>query len=183
MQEINNEIKFHQEMIMLLTKQRYAMDSSNGVDKKNLREKLKRLKNKKQIPKRSSRVHIDNIFEDDLIDRKIDARKTIKDNDDDINRIRTREMELIKSGVSPLDAKEQTRKELYPQSIKSKDSRNHELLAIKDSSDEENNIEEITNNLFHTPSIIQKLEHLGVIETENNYDNEDIIDEVVIYDE
>jgi len=235
--DIRSNIQFHQEMIMILTKQRYDMMSMGSlvvpdpsfydpnVDclgrpckrkdnesifsrKKCLREKLKkhkkgklerRNKNKKKEkytnynllrpshsssskPSKLSKAISSTFNNSDLNKHQHDARSGLQDNEREIDKIRARETELIKSGVSPLEAKNQTQKELYPKSINTGTKKGHMLLAIQDSSDDDNkDVEKAAHDLFHTPAVLQKLEDMGIIESHENYDDDDILDEVVIY--
>ncbi len=70
--------------------------------------------------------------------KQFDARKYLQENEESINKIRAMEEKLIKDGKKPEEARIETRKRLYPESIPkiNKDgstNRSHELLILNDS--------------------------------------------------
>jgi hypothetical protein len=202
---LDNDIKFHQDILWLLIDQRYAIinkmlpvcNNSTKTKHNSLREKLKKYKTskpktlvKKTLNLKTSKPKTMNVaklntaigsFGDEVSNYKHIARSGLWDDQQKKNKIRAREAELIKSGVLPIDAKNQTQLELYPSSLNINKKKSHALLAIRDSSDDDD-IETSANTLFNTPLILKKLETMGIIENHENYNSEDIIDEVVIFD-
>ncbi len=199
LESIDNDIHFHQKMILILTEKKLQLmrdtqEKSPQEDEKNKlqeirhklqnKEKKRKLAAKKRKKRTAKEQSLANLLQPagyaDIDDHKLDAKKGLKENEEMIDRIREMEQKLMENGVAPEVAKEKVREEMYPGSIpKNKDNScvKNNLLYLND------NLEEEVDSLFTTPAVIEKLENLGIVESGAMYDKEDIVSEVTLYEE
>ena len=166
LKSINDDIAFHQKMILMLTQKKLDLISTK---KPLIRPKPR----KEKVSKPSEQPNDYNR----LLIRRIQAMNQQKNSDKSIEMIRKKEKELIDDGMEPNEARELVKKQVYPESISECPKSNNLVKQPK-----ENEIEEDADDLFKSHDLINKLESLGMISDEN-HNKEDIVSETVIYEE
>ena len=183
-----------------------------------LKQKMKQMKNliseniasdtnKLSMSEESEYVGKRNISKDELQNRfsqeqedirklrikQFDARKYLQKDEESIKKIRAMEEKLKKDGKTPEEARIETRKKLYPESIPkfNKDgstNRSHKLLALNDSdsdSDSDSDLDELQKKNITKKNIVEKINELfenedpfDIIELGDNVNPDDIEEEV-----
>lgn len=171
-------------------------------EKKNKKDKNKNKKDKdknknKKKSKKEDKFNAD-CEEDDnrrVRIKQFNARESLETNEDNINKIRLMEQKLIKGGKTPEEARIETQKKLYPESLLAVKedgtvNRSHNLLGLRDSDSDSDNDEDSDNNdlpeLKREKNIEEKVNELfendifDSIESGDNVDPNDIEKEVEI---